>query len=261
MKNSANNEYNALVDEIINLENENMSIDMIDKVKNINGKATYIYLNYLKYAINTYEKYQNVLKRLHGSFINKMKAFAPELSNEGIENAFNAITYGYVKFVDDLILCGDTVAVKGMDCSGYSNTFITGSKMHNIAGYDFLCDDYGKEKSSDLNVRKMLIGSINNFLRPLLACAESSFGIDDNNEIISYNFPNLSVYFNCTLPKIEEMIKRNDFKPIYIVIVFNDELYYLKLKVKDNYWIVIDNSNEIWKLSNNIKNSKQLTLK
>lgn len=261
MRNSAVNEYNALVDEIINLENENMSIDMIDKVKNINGKATYIYLNYLKYAINTYEKYQNVLKRLHGSFINKMKAFAPELSNEGIENAFNAITYGYVKFIDDLVIFDDVVAVKGMDYNGHSDMFVAGNKMHNIAGYDFLCNDYGKANSSDLNIRHMLVASLNNFLRLLLSTNDDLYGISDNDTTITYNFPKLNVYLNSTLPTIEEMVKNNNFQPVNVVIVCNNEVYYLNLKVNGNYWIVSDNSEDIWRLSDNLKKQKQLTLK
>lgn len=257
MKNNDIKEYDILFDDIEVLNNKELSISFIDEVKCIYSKATIIYLNYLKYNISSWEKRELVIKKLNEALLNKLQ-FA-NLSEIAKKRIINSINNGFIKFIDDIYIMDDNVLLKGRLSADLKEHLYLASDMIDINNSHFSLNSREKKLYNQEFVNEVMalfLASINNYLGPLL-CNPNDICIYREKDTYCYNVPNLKISVSKSIKEICDMIIEKRFEPINIIATYSGKVYYLEMNVRNNYWLIHEKEESIWKFSDNFTNGKQ----
>lgn len=260
--------YSELLKEIYELEQVNLNYEVLDKLLTIRKQAYLYYLNERKYGYDTFLEYLKVTKRLDAALYNKIKIMAPQFSKEAIDNILNGLYSGLISDVDDILVADNNVVIKGISTNTLStkkSVHIVSDELMEINSNKFLNHHTAKQIESVLylkGLKEFLIVSISNFLKTRVNNYDDKLCLGFENNKFIYNVAGLNIYLDKDFDEICDTLIC-DAKPVVkIMAKYNEEeICYFEITIHDAQWIVKDEPDAIWKLSDNINKDKALTYK
>lgn len=247
-------EYRELLEEIIELENSDFSIEMVNDAKRIFDVANNIYLGYKKYGINIENKYDLVKKRIEATLYNKIKAVVPDVNKNTLMNLIRSISGGYIKSIDDVLIMDRSIVLIGNDFDNDQRCYISSSEMIPINQcYSLFHHKFRRcLKNEDVNnYINLIVTSINNFVSLIIDNKGKTQCLKLEHNRIDYNVKNVELYVNISMENLLEMLKQNKAGVFKAILIHHDnQVCYLQIDIHQDFVVIKDIPGEAISLKN-----------
>lgn len=227
--------YEEIIKEIELLENDNLSLLMMQHAMEISAKMRHILFNEMREGkLNAQERYDGVCEYFISVLSNKLEENT-SFDQEVIGKIMAIFNQSFV--LEDIAVVDKTVLVKGKSIKNFDR------ESHFVL---FPQKDLVELSRVLFTVKEeifqnLLLFSLNNVLKKNLSFEDEPMVLDGNK--ISYNTPDLKVYFSNNVDMQEQDAL------IHFLVQYKENIFAFDIKMRDGYLILVEQNTLIWKLS------------
>ena len=255
--------YKDILNDLKELKKKELSLDSFVEAIGILRKAYNIYVNDLKYGINSIDLYNDIFGKINEIMFFKIKGKF-SLNNKvvfkmlDIVHHINQIPIDITLFNDNVIIVYQNINNLELLPSSY---LVPSDNFCDISSNDF----FGSREILniyDKTVKNKALAILLKVINDCISSFSNEMAVYIEKGHVIYNNPDFNVYINRDLCDICKMVKNNSTDKITLLCKHDlDELNVFEIEVNKDIYSVSDLTSPAWKLSDNLKKSENYLLK